>query len=68
MLAGQPNERREWVNVGSFTLTIKHDNASSVAPNRFYCAGSADASLTTNRGVVFTYDPVSARWRVGLLS
>lgn len=49
------------INVGSATLTIKNESASSTAANRF--ALSADLALATNTAALFQYDGTSARWR-----
>lgn len=61
--AGVAGETILLVNTGAFTITLVHD-ATSTAANRFYCPGSANASLTANRSLLLWYDITSARWRV----
>lgn len=55
------------LNVGSFAITLHHQNAGSSAANRFISPTAAN--LTWNTGVMyfFHYDATSARWWVGLL-
>jgi hypothetical protein len=52
------------MNVGSATLTLKHESASSDAANRFLMAGAADVALSANEWCVAYYDSTSARWRI----
>lgn len=52
------------INVGSFTITLKHESSSSTAANRFIGPGNADYTLTTGSTVEIVRDTVSSRWRV----
>ena len=53
-------------NVGSATITIKHQSTLSLSGNRFQCAGAADVALTTGSGLWIWYDSsTSAKmWQV----
>lgn len=55
------------VNVGSFTLTLKHQSASSVAAYRFLNNTGADIALAAGAMAIGVYDAVTARWRLALL-
>jgi hypothetical protein len=50
------------VNVGSNTVTLKNNDAGSLAANRFLF--DADLDLTPNNGCVLLYDLTSLRWRL----
>jgi hypothetical protein len=53
------------VNVGTFALTLKHQNASSSAANRITVPWAGDCVLAANGGaVVLVYDSTSSTWRV----
>lgn len=56
------NRMRVLINVGSFTITLKDESASSTAANRFALA--ADFSLTAGASVQLLYDSTSSRWRI----
>lgn len=49
-------------NVGSFTITLKDENAGSTAANRF--ALSADVQLVPDTSTMLQWDATSSRWRV----
>lgn len=49
------------VNVGSYDITLRAQNASSTAANRFAIDG--DVVLEPNQSVTFGYDGTSSRWR-----
>ena len=51
------------VNVGSFTITILHDNASSTATNRFFMTGGVNISMPSNAVRGFVYVGQLSRWR-----
>lgn len=51
-------------NVGSATITLKHESASSAAANRFLCPGGVDYLLGAGNTVELVRDSVSARWRI----
>jgi len=58
------NVRPMFINVGTFTITLKHESASSTAANRIVGAGNADYALTSGATVELVRDSVSSRWRV----
>ena len=49
-------------NIGTNTITLKNENASSTAANRFNL--TADYSLTGSKSCLIWYDLTSARWRL----
>ena len=51
------------VNVGSFTITIKHESASSTTTNRFFMTGGVDIVLPSNAVRSFVYTAQTGRWR-----
>lgn len=51
------------VNVGVYSITIKHESASSLAANRFSLVNSTDYTLNPNSVALFFYDVTSQRWR-----
>jgi lysophospholipase L1-like esterase len=53
----------EYVNVGTGTLTVKHD-VTSTAANRFYCASDTDVTVGPRGSFRIQYDLTAARWRV----
>jgi hypothetical protein len=52
------------VNVGSFDIVIKHQDAASTATNRFLNSTGADITLTSNQAAEMIYDGTTQRWRV----
>ena len=57
------------VNVGTATVTLKHNSASSTAANRMYRHNGTDVSLTVNEWADLVYDSTdngsgAAGWRV----
>lgn len=54
------------INIGSYTITLKHESASSTAANRFVGPGAADYALVAGGTVEIALDTVSQRWRVVL--
>jgi hypothetical protein len=56
-------ERRTILNTVGFTLTVKHENVSSTAANRFKLQSGSDLSLTQDQSATFWYDSVDTRWR-----
>lgn len=50
-------------NIGTFTITLKHDTTSTAA-NRFLCPGDADLALAADTNVWLQYDFTSSRWRI----
>jgi hypothetical protein len=58
-----------WVhNVGSYNITLKHEDANSTAANRFTNETGTDLILPPNSMVMLTYDSTTTRWRVHTLS
>lgn len=51
-------------NVGTNTLTLTHDDASSTAGNRFYCPGSANVVIPVYGSSIVQYDGTLSRWFV----
>lgn len=56
--------RPMWMNVGSFTITLKHASSSSLAANRIVGPGNSDYALLSGATVELARDTVSALWRV----
>lgn len=53
------------VNVGSYAITLKHQNASSDAGNRVVVPWAADYVLAASGGAaMLVYDNTSSRWRL----
>lgn len=50
------------VNNGSFTITLKEQNASSTAANRFNTGG--DVAIASSAAVQLRYDGTASRWRL----
>jgi protein involved in polysaccharide export with SLBB domain len=65
LVATTGGDARLLVNVGSFDITLKHQNTSSAAENRFLCAGASDYTLSAGASAPVVYDATSAGWRVG---
>jgi hypothetical protein len=62
--AVQANVRPVLMNVGSFTITLSHQSASSTTTNRFVCPGSVDYTIDPGETVELVRDTTSNRWRV----
>jgi len=62
--AGASGDTRVLVNVGSFSITLAHQSASSTAANRFLVSFGADYILGANAAAVIVYDATTTRWRV----
>jgi hypothetical protein len=45
-------------------VTLTHEDAGSVAANRFYLPDSSDVVLNENENVIIWYDPTVSRWKV----
>ena len=54
------------INVGAFNITLQHQNAGSLAENRFICFTGADIILQPDDTITVWYDATTARWRVGI--
>jgi hypothetical protein len=57
-------KRKRLVNVGSFNIVVKNQDAGSTAANRFICPGGGDVTLTPDDSVELEYDDTSTRWRL----
>ena len=56
--------KRLW-NVGSNSIVLKHEDATSATPaNRISCPGSTDITMVANDAVDIEYDNTTQRWRV----
>lgn len=63
LTSGSVSGRTLWVyNVGASNITLKHQNASSTAANRFIGRGGADTVLTPNTGVQLFWSASQTRW------
>ena len=63
------NGRVIWIhNVGSYNITLKHEDANSTAANRFTNESGTDLIMPPNSAVMLTYDGTTTRWRVDTLS
>ena len=62
-VADQVLDTRLVVNVGSFDVTIKHQNESSSESNRIICQNGIDLVIPANGCVRLFYDAIVARWR-----
>jgi hypothetical protein len=65
VVATASGDAKVLLNVGSFSITLKHQSASSTAANRFLCAGGSDFVLSADSSCCIIYDSTTARWRVG---
>lgn len=52
------------VNIGTFSITLKNQDAGSTAANRFACPDSVDYVLTGGESVVVWHDATTECWRV----
>lgn len=61
-LAGGSDGRTVFIhNVGSFSIILKDESASSTAANRF--ALTSDMTLAADAAILLQYDATSSRWR-----
>lgn len=51
-------------NVGSFAITLKHQNTGSAAANRIISPWAGDVVISANSSMVVIYDNTLARWVV----
>lgn len=63
LVAGADGEERTALNVGSFAITLSHENVGSAAANRFLSTTGANLVLAANEGAGLLYDATTARWR-----
>jgi hypothetical protein len=59
-----PALRKQLTNVGSFTITLKHEDGTSTAANRINSPTGADYALEAGASVEVWYDTTTARWRI----
>lgn len=50
------------INIGSFTISLPHQSASSTAANRFYFSTGGTVSLTTGACITLLYDTTVGFW------
>lgn len=62
--AGAIVSRKELVNVGSFDIVLKHQDAASSAANRIITPESVDRVLAPGESLEVYYDSTTTRWRV----
>jgi len=67
MTGGGDGVWRRFYNVGAQTITLRHENASSTASNRFTTTVIGDIALVAGAGADFMFDSSSSRWRVHLM-
>ena len=51
------------INASGFDLRFQHNDAGSVAANRFYLRDDANKAIKPNETAAFWYDHTSSRWR-----
>lgn len=57
--------QRKLYNVGSYNITLKHQNTGSAVGNRFIIPGGGDLVMAPNDVVDIFDDLTTVRWRVG---
>jgi hypothetical protein len=62
--AGVDGEEHLIVNVGSQSIVLSNESASSTAANRFTNSTGADITLSANQAADLIYDGTTSRWRV----
>ena len=66
LVGGSTNRIKTIKNVGSYSITLSDENASSTAANRFALA--RDLEVEPDAMVMLVYDPTTSRWgAVGLI-
>lgn len=63
---GVQGDKVEVHNLGTGTVTLKHESASSDASNRLDTAADADVSITTGKTAILRY--LNSRWRQEVLA
>ena len=64
MAAQNDGDIRIIQNLGPARLTLSHENAASVAANRFTCTGDQDLILDIDCAAIAIYDTATSRWRI----
>jgi hypothetical protein len=54
--------------IGANSVTLKNNNAGSIAANRILCTSGADITLNPNEGAQLWYDDVTLIWRATKLA
>lgn len=62
LTAGTTGQVVYFANNGASTMTLKHENGSASAANRFWLPGGTDISLAQYEGVTLVYNGTAARW------
>ena len=62
--SGQSGMVKMFCNVGTNTITLKHQDTNATASARLVIAGNADLALAENDCAPCWYDTTSSRWRV----
>lgn len=62
LTAGSDGQVVYLVNTSSNTMTLKHENATATAADRFRLSGDADLALAEDEGVVLVYSSTKSRW------
>jgi hypothetical protein len=63
MTDGSSLKRRTFINVGSFAISLTHQDAASAAANRLINLGGATLVLNAGDSVHYYYDNTTQRWR-----
>lgn len=63
LATGAADRRMLITNVGSFDITLRHENAGSSAANRFSFSDSKALILGPKKSIELYYDTVSSLWR-----
>lgn len=64
LVAGSDGQIKLLQNVGSFLITLKHENASSAETNRFTVPWAGDCIIAADYSVLIVYDATTNRWRI----
>lgn len=59
---GKKGRRLQIFNVGSYSITLSHQSASSTASNRFKFVNNSDFIIPPDGNALIYYDNTSARW------
>ena len=57
---------KKLINVGSFNIYLKHQDAGSIAANRMICFTGADIILQPDDSIDIFNDTATGRWRAGV--
>jgi len=64
IVAGTSGQTALLVNVGSFSITLKHQSTSSSSANRFTVSWAGDCVIPAKGSVVIYYDGTLATWMI----